>query len=57
MRRFEERRKDQLEETKEEPVPGEEEIKIADSQAIFHGTVNRDYQGKSYLDPPSYLKN
>jgi pre-mRNA-processing factor 17 len=40
------------------PIPEEEKTPIpVKATSVFHGTKERDYQGRSYLEPPSELKN
>jgi hypothetical protein len=69
MNKFEEKRQEKLEAAKEaaekNPFPNYNQLLFDDDKpvdpckgtSVFHGTQRRDYQGKSYIEPPSYLKN
>jgi pre-mRNA-processing factor 17 len=55
MLRYEEMRKERLEEAKSKEAVGQEPV--LKSTTIFHG-VQADYgQNKSFIDVPSYLRN
>jgi pre-mRNA-processing factor 17 len=41
----------------EEPEIEEETPAAAEERTVFHGEEERDYQGRTYLSPPSELKN